>query len=67
MTHDQTVIGYCDPLTARPGETVAFKVSTETEAPYQADLVRLRNADTLTDANRFCERSIAAAFAGEYE
>jgi len=66
MTPPRTVIGYCDPLTVRPGDTVAFKVSTETETPYRADLVRLRNADTLTDANRFCEHAIPAAFAGDY-
>ena len=66
MTPPRTVIGYCDPLTVRPGDAVAFKVSTETETPYRADLVRLRNADTLTDANRFCEHAIPAAFAGDY-
>ena len=66
MTHERTVIGYCDPLTARPGDTVAFKVSATTTTPYQADLVRLRNADTLTPANRFCELPVESAFAGDY-
>ena len=37
--------GYADRISVRPREPVAFQVSAEDEAPYRADIVRLRCGD----------------------
>ena len=39
------LIGYGDRLSARPGETIEFKVSSQGPAPFRADLVRIASAD----------------------
>jgi N,N-dimethylformamidase len=39
------LIGYLDRLSARPGEAIAVKVSSQLAAPYTADLVRIIHAD----------------------
>ena len=39
------LIGYGDRLSARPGETIEFKVSSQGPAPFRADLVRIVSAD----------------------
>jgi len=39
------LIGYVDRFSARPGETVAVKVSSELGDPYRADLVRIIHGD----------------------
>ena len=39
------LIGYADRWSARPGETVEFKVSSRSAAPYRARLVRVVSAD----------------------
>ena len=39
------LIGYVDRFSARPGETVAVKVSRELGDPYRADLVRIIHGD----------------------
>ncbi|MGF1627309.1 MAG: N,N-dimethylformamidase beta subunit family domain-containing protein [Alphaproteobacteria bacterium] len=41
----QKIVGYADRLSAAPGETVRFMVSTETPRPYAARLVRVINGD----------------------
>lgn len=66
MKSQRSVIGYCDPLTVRPGESVDFKVSATGTSNYKADLVRIRNADTLTPANRFSEKVLPSSFSGHY-
>ena len=38
-------IGYSDKLSGRPGEAIAFKVSSELDEPYYASLVRVICAD----------------------
>ena len=35
------IIGYCDPLRGRPGETIAFHVSSADDRPFDARLVRI--------------------------
>jgi N,N-dimethylformamidase len=40
----KTLIGYCDPLTARPGDNVRFMVSTYGPGPYRAEIARVRGA-----------------------
>lgn len=37
--------GYSDRLSARPGQTLRFKVSSEASGPFEARLVRIRHAD----------------------
>jgi N,N-dimethylformamidase len=39
------LIGYADRLSVRPGETIAFKVSSAADEPYEAALVRIVHAD----------------------
>lgn len=63
----RTVLGYCDPQTVRPGDTVEFMVSTFAEGAYRANLVQLINADTLSPAGRFREIELDSTFAGDYD
>lgn len=63
----RTIVGYAWPWTARPGETVSFKVSTFAPGDYSAELVRLVCADAITDGGKhYKEESIAAPFAHSY-
>ena len=39
------LIGYVDRFSARPGERIAVKVSSQLGEPYQADLVRIVHGD----------------------
>jgi len=39
------ITGYVDRLSARPGGTIAFKISSQLRADYVADLVRIRHGD----------------------
>ncbi len=39
------LIGYLDRLSARPGESIAVKVSSTLAEPYRADIVRIVHAD----------------------
>ena len=39
------LIGYVDRFSARPGERIAVKVSSQSDQPYRADLVRIIHAD----------------------
>ena len=36
------LIGYVDRFSGRPGECIAVKVSSQFDAPYRADMVRIR-------------------------
>lgn len=62
------ILGYPDRLAARPGETIAFKVSCETGAArYRADIVRLRCGDDRPDGPGFKEDVVTdASVNGEY-
>ena len=60
------LIGYADRLSVRPGETVAFKVSSAGPEPYQARLVRVFNADPNPAGPGIVEEPVAAAFEGRY-
>jgi N,N-dimethylformamidase len=60
----RTLAGYCWPWTARPGESIAFKVSAYAPGDYRADLVRLICADGHTDGgSHYKEEVIKAPFA----
>src|SRR5687767_13813223 len=62
----KTIVGYCWPWTARPGESIDFKVSTLTEGDYQAELVRIICGDSFSGRHRYKEEPISASFAGRY-
>ena len=38
-----TILAYCDPISAAPGDAVRFMVSCEGASEYQAEIVRLIN------------------------
>ena len=56
----KTLIGYCAPLSCRPGDTVQFMVHGESETRYDVDIVRLICADSLPGGAGF-EEHVAAA------
>ena len=60
------LIGYANKLSARPGETLDFKVSSSARAPYEASLVRIRCADPNPEGPGIREEKVAAAFEGRY-
>jgi len=62
----KTLIGYCDPLSVRPGDTVAFKVSCYAPGPYRADIVRVICGDASSAGAGFQEREIATPVSGEH-
>lgn len=56
----KTIAGYTWPWTGRPGESIAFKVSTYAPGDYTAEIVRLICADAITDGGRhFKEEPVA--------
>ena len=63
---DPLILAYCDPDSARPGETIRFMVSCEEAQGYRADIVRLRCSDTGTQAPGFSESIVPNAVNGEY-
>ena len=60
------LLGYSDRLSARPGERIAFKVSSRSSEPFQARLVRVICADPNPDGPGIIEEAVAADFAGSY-
>ena len=59
------LVGYSDRLSAAPGETIAFKVSSAHEA-YDADIVRLVHGDPNPLGPGFIEEVIATPASGRY-
>ncbi len=60
------LLGYPDRFSARPGETVAFKISAAGMGSYQADLVRVICGDNDPDGHGVILREVEAGFAGAY-
>ncbi len=60
------IAGYADRLSVRPGETIAFKVSSKLEGPYEARLVRVICGDANPAGPGLKEEPVAADFAGSY-
>ena len=58
--------GYVDRLSARPGEQIAVKVSSQLAEPYVADLVRIIHADPNPAGPGMKLDAVAASFAGSY-
>lgn len=59
------IVGYADGLSACPGDTLSFKVSTLAER-YRASLVRLIHGDVNPAGPGFKEERLESAFEGEY-
>src|SRR6476469_1281885 len=60
------LIGYLDRCSARPGERIAVKVSSQFDRPYRADLVRIIHGDANPAGPGMKIEELPAAFAGEY-
>lgn len=60
------LIGYCDRFSARPGDSIEFKVSSHGSEPYAARLVRSVSADPNPAGPGILEEEVPAAFAGSY-
>jgi N,N-dimethylformamidase len=60
------LIGYVDRFSARPGETVAVKVSSELGDPYRADFVRIIHGDANPGGPGLKFEEVPASFAGTY-
>ena len=60
------LIGYVDRFSARPGERIAVKVSSQLAEPYRADLVRIIHGDANPAGPGLKFEEIAALFAGTY-
>ena len=62
----KTIIGYCDPLSVRPGQRLDFKVCCYVDGDYQADLVRLIGGDDSEGGIGLIEEVVDAPFARSY-
>jgi len=60
------IAGYADRLSARPGETIAFKVSSQLEGRFAARLVRVICGDANPAGPGLKEEPVAASFEGTY-
>lgn len=62
----KVIVGYCDRLSVRPGETIRFMSSCKLALPVDAKLVRLRKADGVSPGVTYKEEEIPASFSGHY-
>ncbi|MFC7474938.1 N,N-dimethylformamidase beta subunit family domain-containing protein [Dankookia sp. GCM10030260] len=60
------LIGYLDRFSARPGERLEVKVSSQLATPYRAELVRVRHADPNPAGPGMKLIPVPADWAGEY-
>ena len=60
------LIGYADRWSARPGDTISFKVSSRSDEPYQARLVRVISGDPNPAGPGIKEVPVAADFEGSW-
>ena len=60
------LIGYADRWSARPGETVSFKVSSRSAEPYRARLVRVISADPNPAGPGVKEEAVASDIEGSW-
>ena len=58
--------GYADRMSVRPGETIAFKISSADDAPFAARLVRVICADANPAGPGLVEEAVEADFTKEY-
>lgn len=60
------LIGYTNKLSGRPGDAIEVKVSSTSEAPYRAELVRIISGDPNPDGPGMKLTKVRAAFEGNY-
>ena len=60
------LIGYADRWSARPGETISFKVSSRSAEPFQARLVRVISGDPNPAGPGIKEEAVASTFEGSW-
>src|SRR5260370_2796411 len=60
------LIGYLDRFSARPGEQIAVKVSSQLDRPYRADLMRIIHGDANPAGPGIKLEDVPVAFAGTY-
>ena len=60
------IVGYADRFSLAPGENIAFKVSSDSPAPYSARLVRVISGDPSPMGPGLIEEDIVADFTGNY-
>lgn len=58
------LLGYTDRLSGRPGDTIEFKVSSYTDEPYHAGLVRVISADPNPIGPGLIEEEVNIPFGG---
>ena len=61
------LLGYCDPQSVAPGETVRFMVSCEGAPRYRADIVHLTSPAAGPEAPPMGERVVDAPINGDYD
>ena len=61
------LIGYVDRFSARPGQRIAVKVSSQLGEPYRADLVRIIHGDANPAGPGLKFDEVPAPFAGTYK
>ncbi|MEQ9643547.1 MAG: LamG-like jellyroll fold domain-containing protein [Alphaproteobacteria bacterium] len=61
-----TLLAYCDPISAVPGDAVRAMVSCEGAATYRADIVRLYSPEASPEAPPFREEVFDCAVNGEH-
>ena len=60
------LIGYCDRLSGRPGDTIEFKVSSISDQPFTAGLFRSISADPNPAGPGIIERAVPSSMDGRY-
>lgn len=61
-----SIMGYCDPWSAAPGETVRFMVSTTGASHYDARLVRLKQPDAGPNGTPFAPEPVPSGLDGQH-
>ncbi|MEC7806183.1 MAG: N,N-dimethylformamidase large subunit, partial [Pseudomonadota bacterium] len=60
------LVGYADKFSLEPGETINFKVSSNSTRPYSARLVRVISGDPNPEGPGLIEEELDASFNGKY-
>ncbi len=66
MPHKIPLIGYASRLSGRPGDSIDFKVSSDSSEPFEASLIRIHCADPNPDGPGLIHEDVPAAFEGRY-
>lgn len=67
MAAEKTITGYRDKLSARPGDTINFMISSFDGGAYQADLVRIISANNENKFSGLELEPIEAPFSGPHQ